>query len=256
MKFDLNQPIVYCDDWAVGIPLIDAQHLRLFEMIEDLRLAVVTKANPAVVTKVLKGLVEYCGDHFECEQMLMQRIKYPTLGSHMAIHQRFTDQTLQWFTEHQKGTLNPVDVIEALLEWLVSHILENDKKIAVCCHEKGISCEQFVSVSDVIVTDEEGSAHCSCRPSLEVGMLLVFLPMLALFCWFAFYQATGMSLIVSAVGTAVFAALFGLCVVFVRATLHAETRQLHLAHAKQLADNMLASEIAKHVAVMDVENVD
>eukprot|EP00906_Rhabdomonas_costata_P013891 RCo019913 len=94
---DINQPICYCEDWAVGIPLIDSQHLRLFEMIEDLRLAVVTKADPAMVTKVLKGLVDYCGDHFECEQMLMQTIDYPGYRGHYGLHQQFTDQALRWF---------------------------------------------------------------------------------------------------------------------------------------------------------------
>ena len=49
--------------------------------------------------------------------------------------------------------------------------------------------------------------------------------------------------------TAVVAALLGATVVYVRRTLYAETRRLQLAHSKQLADNMLASEIAKRIAV-------
>ena len=39
-------------------------------MIEDLRIAVQDGHKDASIAKVLKGLITYCGEHFECEQMV------------------------------------------------------------------------------------------------------------------------------------------------------------------------------------------
>eukprot|EP00906_Rhabdomonas_costata_P016841 RCo024196 len=246
---DLTQPIQWSEEFSIGIPLIDSQHRRLVEMSEGLRLAIVEGCPRSTLLKILKDLVGYCGDHFTCEEMLMQTVGYSKLSSHVPLHRQFTDQVLRWFEEFQAGNLEPQTVLQALVQWLVNHILREDTQITVYCASKGVKYTDFVDVADVIPKEDTGT-----RVPLELGMSALMLAQLALLCFVIGYRDH-----VAIVGPLVVAgsvALFALMLMFARSTLRAQTRSLQLASAKQFADNMLASEVAGRVAVMDLDDLD
>eukprot|EP00906_Rhabdomonas_costata_P016842 RCo024199 len=246
---DLTQPIQWSEEFSIGIPLIDSQHRRLVEMSEGLRLAIVEGCPRSTLLKILKDLVGYCGDHFTCEEMLMQTVGYSKLSSHVPLHRQFTDQVLRWFEEFQAGNLEPQTVLQALVQWLVNHILREDTQITVYCASKGVKYTDFVDVADVIPKEDTGT-----RVPLEVGMSLLMLAILALTCVLIVYRNH-----VEIVGPLVVAgsvALFALMLLFARSTVRAQTRSLQLASAKQFADNMLASEVAGRVAVMELDDLD
>eukprot|EP00906_Rhabdomonas_costata_P030403 RCo042963 len=248
-----NCPIVWNPEWTIGIPLIDSQHMRLVELAEDLRQAIATDGpSSALVTKALKGLVGYCGEHFECEQLLQQQIGFPSLSSHCVEHRVFTENTLRWLSEYQQGRLDPRSVLEAVLGWLLNHICTEDLKIAQCCHAKGIDCQKFVSVSDVLPREDA----TQMRVPVEVGVLLFLLPGVALIFFVTFWQCRGLSLIICGCACGLVVLLSVGLVLYVRRSLRASMRSFRLAHARQLADNMLAGEIARRIAVMDLADME
>ena len=48
----------------------EKKHRKLFEMIEKLRVALVCKKSDEILTKVLRGLITYCMEHFESEELV------------------------------------------------------------------------------------------------------------------------------------------------------------------------------------------
>ena len=69
--------------------------------------------------------------HFQHEEEYMASIRYKKLISHKVEHQEFTEKVASYnldeVDENQKGVI--LELLEFLNDWLIHHILENDKLI-------------------------------------------------------------------------------------------------------------------------------
>lgn len=112
----------------LGIPYIDAQHQTLVGLINTLHDEV---DNPipdrAVIGQVLEGLVDYTHNHFIEEEVLFQRHGYPQTQEHIAEHAQFTAQAMNWLLRFEAGEEVDVEAMEFLKNWLLHHILEEDR---------------------------------------------------------------------------------------------------------------------------------
>src|SRR5574344_1743331 len=112
----------------LGIPYIDAHHQTLVGLINTLHDEV---DNPipdrAVIGQVLEGLVDYTHNHFIEEEVLFQRHGYPQTQEHIAEHAQFTAQAMNWLLRFEAGEEVDVEAMEFLKNWLLHHILEEDR---------------------------------------------------------------------------------------------------------------------------------
>lgn len=95
--------IVWSPDYELGILLIDQQHRRIVDYINDLdRLAGQPDAQLGVA-RVLYDLVDYTESHFSFEEALMERAGYEDLDNHHHLHRKFTFHIESLMRRHEEG---------------------------------------------------------------------------------------------------------------------------------------------------------
>lgn len=122
------------EEYYTGIPQIDAEHKRLFEIAES---AYELRRNEFIPDKydnirdLLEELREYTKEHFKHEEEYMESIQYKKMFTQKIEHQAFIDKldeiVLDDIDENSDQMID--DILEFLTNWLVEHILHTDKQI-------------------------------------------------------------------------------------------------------------------------------
>lgn len=120
------------DDLSVGNASVDAQHKKLFEIVDQLTDACNQKKGKDEVGKTLNFLLDYTKTHFRDEEKLMMQYNYPNLMAHKKIHDEFTKEVAGIVSDYQKnGASIPVvlNILSKTNNWLINHILKMDKEV-------------------------------------------------------------------------------------------------------------------------------
>ena len=118
------------DEYNIGVEIIDEQHKKLAEMIAKLKSVLSSNEKNRQMGETLKFLVDYTNYHFTAEEELLQRVDYPQYSYHKGLHKKFSSKITAVLMKLKKG--EPVEVIDLtdfLTDWLINHILDEDKKI-------------------------------------------------------------------------------------------------------------------------------
>ena len=119
----------WSDSYSVDAPGIDAQHKKLFDLINNLHAAMIQGRGQEVIGQILDGLVDYTKVHFADEERMLEKINYPDLQAHVAEHDVFIRKAYALQTDFRNGKLAmTLPVMEFLKDWLINHILKTDKK--------------------------------------------------------------------------------------------------------------------------------
>jgi len=120
------------DSFNTGIATVDAQHRKLVEMINQLDRRNLSRAPGNTIKDVLVALVAYTQEHFADEERHMEEIGYANLGQHKALHKSFTSKIIAVLLDLKDDkTIDPRELRTFLTTWFISHILNEDKKMAV-----------------------------------------------------------------------------------------------------------------------------
>lgn len=118
--------LLWQDNLNTGIQVIDDQHRRIVEMINQLHQAQVGGSQMAVA-EVIDELVDYTLSHFAFEEELMEEAGYPFCSAHKRVHEVFTKRVSEYRLRFQAGE-DVVDELKSLLSrWLFNHIRNDDK---------------------------------------------------------------------------------------------------------------------------------
>lgn len=123
----------FTDDCLIGISEIDAEHRRLFQMInEAFDLLKEPASAPMLVRTMLTNLTDYAANHFTHEEAYMKEINDPELPRQQKEHAAFTAK-IHSFNPDTLTSDNATDVLTELLtylvRWLYNHILSSDMMI-------------------------------------------------------------------------------------------------------------------------------
>jgi hemerythrin len=117
--------IAWTNDLSTGIEVIDNQHKRIVDYINELEKAI-TLQNQLTVGHVLNELVEYTLSHFAFEESLQEEAGYKFSKPHKAMHDIFVKRIAAFQDRHKAGE----DIAEQLHcmlgTWLVHHIKRDD----------------------------------------------------------------------------------------------------------------------------------
>jgi len=122
--------LVWSSELATGNRQIDDQHLRLFQLCNDLQTALERNEGHAVVSRVLAALSVYVVAHFRMEEELMTQADYGGLEGHRAAHEHMRIQAEDMVDQFNLIGLDPTEVLRVMEEWLVGHVLNEDKAMA------------------------------------------------------------------------------------------------------------------------------
>lgn len=116
---------------SLGVAEIDDQHQALIGYCNDLVKAVRRGQGQKAVAKLMTQLRDYTVRHFTAEEGLMERMGYPELDAHRAVHNQLTKQVKLYQRQlYQQHAPEPAEVRSFLKDWLIGHILGEDLKIA------------------------------------------------------------------------------------------------------------------------------
>ncbi|MCL1905571.1 MAG: hemerythrin family protein [Clostridiales bacterium] len=126
--------VAWKDKYRLGNEQVDEQHHQLFVLVSELIASCEDGNDACKLKETLDFLVEYTIHHFNDEEALQLRYNFPDLERHKKLHEEFkvTAQELQrHFAESGSSVELSNDVSKIVVKWLISHILNEDKKIGV-----------------------------------------------------------------------------------------------------------------------------
>ena len=87
MLSTLTKPIAFWQqEYNTGNLQVDGQHQQLFEIVNALHDAVVTRKNVYTMQELLEALANHTTEHFQTEEALMMRVDYPDYDRHKQTH--------------------------------------------------------------------------------------------------------------------------------------------------------------------------
>lgn len=117
--------IAWTNDLSTGIDVIDNQHKRIVDYINELEKAN-TPGNHISVGQVLNELVDYTLSHFAFEESLQEEAGYKFAKPHKAIHEVFTKRVATFQERHNAGEDIAEQLHSMLGTWLAHHIKRDD----------------------------------------------------------------------------------------------------------------------------------
>ncbi|HVI49824.1 MAG TPA: bacteriohemerythrin [Candidatus Sulfotelmatobacter sp.] len=124
------------DEYSVNIQRIDTHHKNLFVRANALFNALANGQNREEVVEALTFLIDYARYHFFEEERLMERYGYPDLEAHRQRHRQLMDQIAVLQTRFD--SISESELSSILKEWVVSHILSEDRRFAQELNDKGV----------------------------------------------------------------------------------------------------------------------
>ena len=117
--------IRWTDDLNTGIDVIDKQHVRIVDYINDLEIAH-QKQDKKTVGRVLDDVVDYTLSHFTFEESLQEEAGYKYCGPHKKVHQLFIRRVNEYVERFKSGDDVTADIYKLLGSWLINHIKRDD----------------------------------------------------------------------------------------------------------------------------------
>jgi hemerythrin len=121
--------VTWTNEFSVEVNLLDQQHKKLFQLIEQLRLSMIGGPHGRNVEEVVVALGQYTEAHFFSEERLMRQSGYPDLEKHKLVHASMAGRIERYHMEISQGNPRLADELHAyLVSWWTNHILGTDKR--------------------------------------------------------------------------------------------------------------------------------
>jgi hemerythrin-like metal-binding protein len=126
------------DSLSVNVSAMDDQHKRFFVLINELHQGMKQGKGTDVIGGILNELARYTEYHFSAEEALLEQNGYPELPQQQEAHRRFVDKVQEYQRRYSAGDHSvPVEAMNAVRDWLVSHIQKMDKKYGSHVNKSG-----------------------------------------------------------------------------------------------------------------------
>lgn len=111
-------------EYSLGVAEMDAEHVRMIEMMEQLEAVEGRSDALQTVGKVVKDLGSYVETHFKHEEELMEKAGYPHLDNHRRQHVEFARKVADL---RSCASLDASTIHSMLQQWLGEHIMKIDR---------------------------------------------------------------------------------------------------------------------------------
>ena len=129
------EPVIIAWDikYEIGIPLIDKQHEKLVQLVNDLHMACRQSVKTAsrFFIETAHETVNYLHHHFSTEEKMMLLFEYKGYPEHKTEHENFSKEIQnQIRLVSIRRQLDPDIFVRLIKDWLVSHITKLDNDLA------------------------------------------------------------------------------------------------------------------------------
>ncbi|WP_028316359.1 bacteriohemerythrin [Desulfatibacillum aliphaticivorans] len=140
---ELDKVTFWKDEYNIGIPHIDAQHMELLEQINRLSETIGSGAGEEEIANALNFVDKYVNVHFKTEERLMEEKGYPFLKEHQNQHRIFYQCFLNLKSEMDDSSQDKVFLLFRtqifLVDWLINHTTKTDKHLGKFLREQEAS---------------------------------------------------------------------------------------------------------------------
>lgn len=117
--------------------IIDFQHRHLIDIFNKVETEI-DNSNDSI-RYILNELLDYACYHFDTEEELFEKYKYPYADEHIIEHKEYINKVNEFIKNYtQKNNIEKQDIANFLIEWIIVHIKDSDQKYAKYFREKGI----------------------------------------------------------------------------------------------------------------------
>jgi len=117
--------ITWSAELNTGIDVIDHQHRRIVDFINDLEAAQVL-GDQKQIKQVIDDCVDYTLSHFAFEESLQEEAGYQYCKPHKKVHELFTRKVSEYQERMALGDDVAEELHAMLARWLVNHIKRDD----------------------------------------------------------------------------------------------------------------------------------
>jgi len=129
----------WSENYSVHVQQFDAQHQKLFAIINELADAMRVGKGEDVIRDVVAQLAVYTRAHFLQEEVAMRQTGYPEFAAHQAQHTALMADVEKYKSDLDEGRKpNIIAVLNFLQQWLVNHIQKSDKKYSDHMNAHGV----------------------------------------------------------------------------------------------------------------------
>ena len=118
--------------FAIGIPVIDAQHEHMVRLCNDFYQSLLKNNDMenyhSLIKKTLENCLSYAASHFKEEERLMLASKFDGYKQHKAIHDDFTEKCeIAYATFDRMPVSEAIKFAHFLYNWIHNHIAHEDR---------------------------------------------------------------------------------------------------------------------------------
>lgn len=118
--------VEWLESYKTGDEPVDVTQKKLFDLTNEF----LASDDLTVLRPVIVALCKQARAHFELEEALMRRVKYPGLEAHMAQHQRLLDRLIGRSMDVGKGHMNKPAIAALMRDWAEHHVPVEDAALA------------------------------------------------------------------------------------------------------------------------------
>ncbi len=122
------------EKYSLEIDSIDSQHKELVALLNELFLAMENGKGSMVTSSILDRLASYAVNHFSYEEKLFEQYSYPDSMEHRKAHENLVSKV----TDLKDKKFITIELAQFLKDWLIVHIMGDDKKYTSFLIEKGV----------------------------------------------------------------------------------------------------------------------
>ncbi len=123
------QRVEWSAELEIGINVIDSQHRRIVDYINDL-VDAGEQMSREKLAELINALVDYTYSHFAFEEALMEEAGYEFLSVHQRTHEAFIERLAKLHDRFKTGEDISAEIGGLLQAWLINHIMEDDQSYA------------------------------------------------------------------------------------------------------------------------------
>jgi len=118
-------------EYTVNVASLDCHHQKLFSILNSVYENVMNSPEIGCVLPRIDELSEYTNYHFSAEEEYLKKQGYSGINEHIAMHREFTHTIESLRSSYNKNDLEVSrDLIIVLGDWLLRHVIKEDRKYA------------------------------------------------------------------------------------------------------------------------------
>ena len=121
--------LVWSKRYAIGIPRLDADHVTLVSLLNQLYINLAEEKCGDAIDPILAALQQYADSHFRFEESLMTEFGYPELEAHQESHDGFSIRIAELRREHHANGDVARSLRTLLGRWLFDHVVRVDGRL-------------------------------------------------------------------------------------------------------------------------------